>query len=228
MRMSSTVTLWLMVLVAVSSAGRRGQCQEAERLKLKAAELTVLKGSEKDRFLAAHNAARKAVGVPPLAWSDELSAYALDSLAEQKDRLIEEAEEGWRERKIVLPDHRMESKYGENIAGWAAGNVGGGRMPTAERAVAWWLEEKKPFDKLNADGSFKYGDQGGKTETDAEGKEQPIIIGHYTAIVWKTTTHVGAAKLTFQLADDRGAVRTYVGIVCNYNPPGNFRGEKPF
>jgi len=46
--------------------------------------------------------------------------------------------------------------------------------------------------------------------------------------VWRTTTHLGAAMLVFQLADDRGTVRTYVAVFCHYSPPGNIRGEKPF
>ncbi|HUE74801.1 MAG TPA: CAP domain-containing protein [Pirellulaceae bacterium] len=197
--------------------------EEAPTVELKSVELTALKNAEKDRFLAAHNAARKAVGVDPLAWSDELGQVALDWLNEQKDPLIEKAKEGWKERRIVLPDHRTDDQYGENIAGWAGSKAAG-----AERAVTWWLAEKGAFDKLNADGSYQFGDEKGKTEIDAAEKERPIVVGHYTQIVWKGTTHLGAAKLTFQLEDDQGTVRTYVVIVCNYDPAGNIRGEKPF
>ena len=197
----------------------------AQTVELKSVQLAPLTRAEKDRFVAAHNAARRAVGVDPLAWSDELGKVALDSLGQQKERLIEEAKEGWAERKIVLPEHRLDSKYGENIAGWAGA---GNRLPGVERAVAWWLEEKAAFDKLNAEGTYKFGDEEGKTEKDAGGNEQPIVVGHYTQIVWRTTTHVGAAKLAFQLTDERGVVRTYVAVISNYSPPGNVNDEKPF
>jgi pathogenesis-related protein 1 len=190
---------------------------------LKSVQVAPLTGAEKDRFVAAHNAARKAVKVEPLAWSDEASQAAADWLGQEKDRLIEEAKAGWAKRKFVMPEHKSDKKYGENIAGWA-----GTRVPTAEQAVKFWLTEKPAFDKLNEGGSFKYGDQDDKTEANAEGKEQPIVIGHYTAMVWRTTTHLGAARLTFQLADDRGTMRTYVAVFCNYSPPGNVRGEKPY
>lgn len=196
---------------------------EAPIVELKSVQATALQNAEKDRFLAAHNAARKAVGVDPVAWSDELSKVALDGLGQQKDQMIEAAKEGWEDGQIVLPKHRMDDKYGENIAGWR-----GSKVPGAERAVTWWLEEKAAFDKLNANGSYKFGDEEGKTEIDAEGKERPVVVGHYTAVVWRATTHLGAAKLTFQLADDRGTVRTYVAVVCNYDPAGNTNGEKPF
>jgi hypothetical protein len=210
-------------LIGLLVMGLGASQEEAPTVELKSVKLTVLKNSDKDRFLAAHNAARKAVGVDPLAWSDELGQVALDWLDEQKDKLLEKAKEGWEDRKVVLPEHRTDDKYGENIAGWAGSKAAG-----AERAVTGWLGEKAAFDKLNAEGSYKFGDEKGKTEIDAEGKEKPIVVGHYTQIVWKGTTHLGAAKLTFQLADDRGNVRTYVAVVCNYDPAGNIRGEKPF
>ncbi len=220
MRSRITTCACLMGLVVM---GLGASQPEAPTVELRSVKLTALENAERDRFVAAHNAARKAVEVDPLAWSDELGQVALDWLAEQKDKLIAEAKEGWEERRIVLPDHSTDDKYGENIAGWA-----GSRPAGAERAVTGWLAEKGAFDKLNADGSYKFGDEKGKTETDAAGKEGPIIVGHYTQIVWKGTTHLGAAKLTFRLADDRGNERTYVAIVCNYNPAGNINGVKPF
>jgi pathogenesis-related protein 1 len=207
---------------ADGAAAQPAGSNTAQEPQLKSVQTAALQGAEKDRFVAAHNAARKAVKVAPLAWSDEASRDAADWLAEEKDRLIQEAKAGWAERKFDMPHHRNDGKYGENIAGWA-----GTRVPGAERAIAFWLTEKAAFDKLNADGAFKYGDQDKKTEPEGEPK-QPIVIGHYTALVWSTTTHVGAAKLVFHLADERGVSRTYVAVFCNYSPPGNIRGQKPF
>lgn len=43
--------------------------------------------------------------------------------------------------------------------------------------------------------------------------------GHYTQIIWKNTTEVGCGLA-------RGAKMDY--FVCQYNPPGNYQGEKPF
>ena len=207
------------LLVAAWCAGQ----EEAPIVELQSVALTVLKDREQDRFLASHDAARKAVGVDPLAWSDELSAVARDWLSEQQDRLIEEAKEGWTERRIVLPAHRPDNQYGENVAGWA-----GASAPGAERVVAWWLSEQAAFDKLNADGSYEFGDEMGKTEIDAQGNERPVIVGHYTQVVWKATRRLGAAKLTFVLKDDRGTIRTYMAVVCNYDPAGNVEGQQPF
>lgn len=44
--------------------------------------------------------------------------------------------------------------------------------------------------------------------------------GHYSQMVWRKTTHIGMglAKCT------NGSIL----VVANYNPPGNFMGEKPY
>lgn len=43
--------------------------------------------------------------------------------------------------------------------------------------------------------------------------------GHYTQVVWKNTTHVGCAKV---------ACKGNIIVVCNYDPPGNIIGQKPY
>ncbi|WP_420580646.1 CAP domain-containing protein [Reichenbachiella sp.] len=49
--------------------------------------------------------------------------------------------------------------------------------------------------------------------------EQDKICGHYTQLVWNNSTEVGCAKT---ICDGS------VIWVCNYNPPGNFVGQKPY
>lgn len=45
------------------------------------------------------------------------------------------------------------------------------------------------------------------------------MCGHYTQIVWQTTRKVGCAKIE---------CGEYDIWVCNYDPPGNWVGEKPY
>jgi pathogenesis-related protein 1 len=47
---------------------------------------------------------------------------------------------------------------------------------------------------------------------------------HYTQMVWKSTTEIGAGKATIQQGEKQG----WTVVVCNYNPPGNMVGEKPY
>ncbi len=43
--------------------------------------------------------------------------------------------------------------------------------------------------------------------------------GHYTQMVWRKTTELGCAKVTC-----KGSLI----VICNYNPPGNFMGQKAY
>jgi pathogenesis-related protein 1 len=204
------------------------QATAAEPPQLRSASVSILQSSERDRFVAAHNAARAAVAVDSLTWSDELAAEALESLQQQRETLIRQADEGWTAGHIPLPVHRTDHTYGENIAAWA----GTGPL-SAERAVALWLREKPAFNLLNSLDSYRVGDELPSAAAPAAENahikpSSPLIVGHYTQIVWRSTGRLGAAQLTFDLVDDQGTTRHYVALICNYDPPGNRLGEKPY
>jgi len=183
---------------------------------------TILQGAERERFVAAHNAARKAVAVDPLTWSDDLAAESLQALQQQRETIIREARDGWAAGRIPLPAHRTDHQYGENIAAWA----GSSRQP-AEHAVALWLREKPVFNLLNALGSYHVGDELPPIAASDKDPSPPLIVGHYTQLIWRSTHRLGAAQLSFDLADDH-ATRHYVAIICSYDPPGNRLGEEPY
>ncbi|HYA84919.1 MAG TPA: CAP domain-containing protein [Candidatus Bathyarchaeia archaeon] len=42
--------------------------------------------------------------------------------------------------------------------------------------------------------------------------------GHYTQMIWKTTTHIGCAT----------ASGGNVYLSCHYSPPGNYMGQSPY
>ena len=76
-----------------------------------------------------------------------------------------------------------------------------GEMSPAE-AVKMWVDEKADYD---------YG-----SNSCTEGK----MCGHYTQVVWRNTKSIGCAKA--QCANGG----TF--ITCNYSPPGNYIGERPY
>ena len=88
---------------------------------------------------------------------------------------------------------------GENIATWPAGHA------TLTRLVKIWGDEKQYF----VDSVFP--------DVSRTGDWQ--VVSHYSQLVWKKTTDVGCGFAT-------GGGQDY--LVCQYNPMGNFNGDKPF
>uniref|UniRef100_A0A0D9V168 SCP domain-containing protein n=1 Tax=Leersia perrieri TaxID=77586 RepID=A0A0D9V168_9ORYZ len=87
---------------------------------------------------------------------------------------------------------------GENLF-WG----GAGKDWTAADAVNLWVNERS---------DYNYG-----SNSCAQGK----VCGHYTQVVWSTSTSIGCARVVCN--GGRG-----VFITCNYRPAGNIVGQKPY
>jgi pathogenesis-related protein 1 len=69
-------------------------------------------------------------------------------------------------------------------------------------AVKLWVNEKK---------NYNY-----SSNSCASG----AVCGHYTQVVWKNSKRLGCAKVR---CNNGGTF-----ITCNYDPPGNYQGQKPY
>jgi pathogenesis-related protein 1 len=95
---------------------------------------------------------------------------------------------------------------GENIAASAPPN----RWSIAD-AIAAWASEAQDYDYAR--------------NTCAAGKQ----CGHYTQIVWRTTRRVGCAHRTCFTGSPFGAqLPSWDYWVCDYEPPGNWVGQRPY
>ncbi len=130
-------------------------------------------------MLAAHNAVRARVGVPPLVWSDRLAAAAL----------------GWAEQLIATGAfaHRPNDRYGENLYTIY------GAFASPGQVVGAWADEARGYD-IRSNTCFG-------------------VCGHYTQLVWRQTRMVGCAVAS------RGPREVWV---CEYDPPGNYIGTRPY
>lgn len=142
---------------------------------------------------ALHNQVRATVDVPPLTWDPELAQIA-QSWADQC--IDQEQPTGLIDhnpgRNDAYPDY-----VGENIYGTS-------QAATPQDAVSSWASEAQYYDH------------------DSNTCASALGCGHYTQIVWRTTTKLGCGisscpGLAFGNA-----------IVCNYAPGGNIGGQRPY
>ncbi|XP_031123652.1 pathogenesis-related protein PR-1-like [Ipomoea triloba] len=80
---------------------------------------------------------------------------------------------------------------------------GGGEGWMPVQAAAAWAAERRWY-------NYRYNSCAGGQE-----------CGHYTQIVWRETRRVGCARVA--CSGGKGVFMT-----CNYDPPGNYIGERPY
>jgi hypothetical protein len=148
------------------------------------------------------NAARAQVGEQPLHW-DPIAAKVAQAWANQCN---------WGHDPNRSAEYAQDgggnTGLGENIALYA------GTTPPSESpadAVKQWTQEQMYY--THASNSC------------AAGQE----CGHYTQIVWSTTTGVGCAQAQCSANSPFGASAPYwTFTVCEYSPPGNWVGQSPY
>jgi pathogenesis-related protein 1 len=98
---------------------------------------------------------------------------------------------------------------GENIA---ATTPGGRANATPAYVVGLWAGEWPDYTYA--------------TNSCAAGK----VCGHYTQVVWRGTTRVGCAKVTCVVNSPfvGASSPTWDFFVCDYEPPGNYVGQRPY
>lgn len=147
-------------------------------------------------MLAAHNRWRATVNVPPLAYSPELAASAQRWANHLKQH-----------QQCQMEHSSSATPYGENLYWASARQWSDGTREiqpvTPEQVVDSWASERTDYDEVN--------------NRCAAGK----VCGHYTQLVWRSTTTVGCAVA---VCDD-----TLEQVwVCHYAPAGNWVGRKPY
>lgn len=139
-------------------------------------------------MLNSHNAARKDVGVPALFWDHNLANDARKYAIYLAKNNIFEHD----------PQKGVAVRQGENL--WMGTR---GAFSYAVMADGW-ISEKRFYKK----GIFPNNSNSGKW-TD---------VGHYTQIIWRSTTHVGCAVASNRQNDF---------LVCRYSPAGNYFDQDP-
>jgi pathogenesis-related protein 1 len=54
------------------------------------------------------------------------------------------------------------------------------------------------------------------------------VCGHYTQVVWRDSVHLGCGVANCTTGSPFGGSGSWQLYVCDYDPPGNFDGMKPY
>ncbi|MQL91533.1 hypothetical protein Taro_024141 [Colocasia esculenta] len=79
---------------------------------------------------------------------------------------------------------------------------GWGREFTAEDAMRSWVNERQYYNC--------------GSNSCVPGK----VCGHYTQVMWSSSTKIGCARVKCNNGQ--------IFMTCNYSPPGNFNGQRPY
>lgn len=150
--------------------------------------------------LLSHNTVRRQSGLTLLRWSTSLASYAQQWATHQAST------------QNCYMQHRpyqqgaFKQIYGENLfwaspKRWSDGKLELQAISIAE-VIKAWADEVVDYDY--ASNTCRSGAQ----------------CGHYTQMIWKNTQSVGCAVA---ICADKSQL-----WVCNYNPPGNYIGERPY
>jgi hypothetical protein len=96
--------------------------------------------------------------------------------------------------------HSGASGLGENIYASTGATTPAG-------VVASWVSEKKYYDYSNSSCSK--------------------VCGHYTQVVWRDSTQLGCGHTTCASNSPFGSGKWELWV-CNYQPPGNWVGQRPY
>lgn len=154
-----------------------------------------------DSILRSHNSIRTRLGIPELRWSTRMQSYA----AEWANYLSGQGNCIPRKRGMIGLA-RQKNGLGENIQLIEAKVFGDGRTeisPVDEnQVVSDWVQQGVDFNYTNNQCAA------GKT------------CENYTQVVWRDSKVVGCAAAS--------CANNSQIWVCNYDPPGNFLGQKPY
>jgi pathogenesis-related protein 1 len=116
----------------------------------------------------------------------------------------ERAASSWAERCVWEHDPALGSlRLGQNLFASTF-------QPTPAQVVGNWVSEASSYDHA------------------ANRCAVNEVCGHYTQVVWRSSTGLGCATVRCTTGSPLPSSSVWWNVVCDYSPPGNFVGERPY
>jgi len=112
---------------------------------------------------------------------------------------VASAAQAWANRCVF---EHSQGQYGENIY------ASGGQAAAGDKIVRSWVSEAQDYDY--------------------ESNACSNVCGHYTQVVWRKSLRLGCGVARCTKNSPFAGFPEWQFVVCNYDPPGNFNGQKPY
>lgn len=143
-----------------------------------------------------------------LGWADDQISQTAKDILQRHNEL---------RKKHGAPPVKWNSKIAEVAQAWAQTNAAAGRMFHSKGKYGeniYWTSGGMPSGKSVVDAWYN--------EIQFYDYEKPgfsLKTGHFTQVIWKSSKEIGAG---WARSPDGGFF-----VVCNYDPPGNYKGKFP-
>jgi pathogenesis-related protein 1 len=199
-------------------------CKEITPINVKTLPPLTSLSDMKQRFLDSHNDIRRRYGLSDLTWDNNLADYA-----QRWAQYLKEHNRCTMEHRQVLGKEEGKS-FGENLGiKWSEEEKIGEKYSNETE----WRWTVVPFVKGKFISSPEFNVIGWSQECqdyDYENNKCPKgkMCGHFTQVVWAKSARLGCGMVFCdgkENSEGHGRAELWV---CNYDPPGNYIGQRPF
>jgi len=190
-----------------------------------------LSTDDKTNLVKYHNFVRANWGMPALKNSNAISGWS-DTLATNAGKWAQNC--NWEHSSAASRTYGKDEfdndlSWGENMAKAGTTDLAA-KFPvfTLASQVDGWKSEEKDWDCTKEE-YYVFADsssEDGCRKTLKPGETSPPMCGHFTQVVWATTTEVGCALVDCPVDTAWAGYRSQF-LVCQYNPGGNTAGAHP-
>lgn len=180
--------------------------------------------------LALASASPAAASISVFAAAEPPADDRVPSPAEQFLRAHNEARRRWACRRWRGTRRSRWTRSGTPASSGRAGGAAGVGVGHRRRVRAEPVQGSGPRVRAGADASARWAEGARWYDRDGDSCAAPPgrCCGEYTQMVWRATTQIGCARRLCRCLGDTCPLELDTVAVCEYYPPGNIAGQRPY